>query len=135
LLGDATKLLTQYQKALNIQNVKQKAEELSQADFSWFRSGFFLNSQRVPGAEATVTLICFGAPLEIERRFKVLALNLAWEKVLQDPFVLFYIIFDELYLQLDSVVWKLGKVFGGMEFVSLIPRSFRMLRPQRYGLT
>lgn len=129
------KLLTQYPKVLNVQSIKQKAKELSQADFSWFRSGFFLNSQRVPGAEATVTLICFGAPLEIERRFKVLTLNLAWEKALRDPFVLFYIIFDELYLQLDSVAWKLSEIFGSMETVGLIPRSFTMFVTSKHAPT
>ncbi|KIN06864.1 hypothetical protein OIDMADRAFT_68277, partial [Oidiodendron maius Zn] len=100
----------------------QNAKELSQADFSWLRSGFFLNLQRGPDTKTTVTLICFGAPLEIERRFKNLTLNLARDEVLQDPFILFYIIFDELYLQLDSIAWKLGEVFGNMETVAE-PRS------------
>ena len=73
-----------------------------------------------------MTLICFGAQLEIERRFKNLTLNLARDEVLQDPFILFYIIFDELYLQLDSIAWNLGEVFGNVETVGLIPRFFRI---------
>lgn len=42
---------------------------------------------------------------------------------MQDSFVLFSIILEELYLQLDSVTWKLGNVFGSMETVSLIQLS------------
>jgi hypothetical protein len=98
-----------------LQNRRLDAKKLSQADFSWIRSGFFLTSQPGSDTESTVTLICFGASPETERRFENLTLNPAWEQALQDPFILLDIVFDELYIQLDTVAWKLGGVFGEME--------------------
>ncbi|KAH7323493.1 hypothetical protein BKA65DRAFT_510930 [Rhexocercosporidium sp. MPI-PUGE-AT-0058] len=93
----------------NIISLKQ----LSQADFSWLRSGFMLCSQSKPGSqEKEVTLICFGAHSWIERPFHK---DLQWKELMHDPMALFYIIFEELYLQLDTATRKLGDVFGIME--------------------
>lgn len=72
-------------------------------------------SQPVSENESIVTLICFGVSPEVERRLESLTLNPAWEKALRDPFLLLDIIFDGLYIQLDTVAWKLSEIFGSIE--------------------
>ncbi|KAJ9640451.1 hypothetical protein H2199_005990 [Coniosporium tulheliwenetii] len=109
------------------QNIRLGSKPQSQADYSWHRSGFFLKAS--PGAPSKpppqspfaapaddcVTLICFGASPSLEQRFRRLALTSAWEDALEDPYVLFDVVLDELYLQLDGVAWSLAEVFGGIE--------------------
>jgi len=75
-----------------------------------------LHSQSRPDSEAKeVTLICFGAHPWISQR---LSASLPWKEVIKDPLSLFSMVFEGLYLQLDSVTWMLGDVFGSMETVS-----------------
>lgn len=66
-----------------------------------------------------MTLICFGAAANVELRFKRLTLHHSWADALEDPYVLFDIVMDELYLQMDGVAWTLGEVFGGIENASV----------------
>lgn len=42
------------------------------------------------------------------------------ESIAADPLILFDVIFDELYLQVDSTAWKVQAIFGAMESVSLL---------------
>lgn len=115
-------------------NIRTGAEPQSQADFSWHRAGFFLHAapgrpphsrsdSGHPDSKGTgkiqqttkVTLICFGAPPALEQRFYRLALHHSWVDALADPYTLFDIVLDELYLQMDSIAWSLSEVFGGIE--------------------
>ena len=115
-------------------NVRNLAGAQSQADFSWIRSGYFLKSElptikSVSGSDATlihgipdsknVSLICFGASPALKTRFERLSSSHCWEEVLNDPYVLFDIVTDELWLQLDGTAWALSRVFGGIENVSV----------------
>ena len=109
----------------------------SQADFSWIRAGFMLKSEQLkrqpnPGNESTssssssttthvnnpVTLICFGAPRSLVDRFENLAKDSRCEDALQDPYVLFDLILDELYKLVDDITWRLSEIFGKIESVS-----------------
>ncbi|KAF2453804.1 hypothetical protein BDY21DRAFT_401325, partial [Lineolata rhizophorae] len=109
----------------------------SQADHGWIRSGFFLKSEPRQKAsksnksspvrhasDDTVTLVCFGASPNLEARFKQMTASSSWEDVLHDPYVLFDIIMDELYLQMDGVAWRLNQVFGQFEGRILNRASF-----------
>ncbi|KAL3422678.1 hypothetical protein PVAG01_06834 [Phlyctema vagabunda] len=99
-------------------NIWEKAKILSHADFSWIRAGFYLTIQPDSANEKKtqmVTLVCFGASGEIERRFENIMLNSAWEDAMQDPLILFDVVFDQLYLQIDTIAWKLAEVYGSME--------------------
>ena len=71
-----------------------------------------------------VTLICFMAPEGLMRRFSILLDHPEWEDVLEDPFILYDIILEELYLILDAVIRTLGKVFNGVERVRYIEIAF-----------
>lgn len=68
-----------------------------------------------------MTLICFGAHPWIAQ---ILSASLPWKEVVQDPLSLFSMVFECLYLQLDSVTWMLGDVFGSMETVSAFYECF-----------
>ena len=100
---------------------------LSQADWSWIRAGFFLQWHPVNSLNQTscVTLICFGASAALEQRFERLLSKPLWDKVLQDPYILFAIVLDELSLQMDAQVWNVSRVFGLIERVSFPGRVSR----------
>lgn len=67
--------------------------------------------------QASVVLVIFSASPELRDRCHRL-----WDTdlsgVLVDPFSLFVICLDELWLQAQSIGWILGDVFGRMERVS-----------------
>jgi hypothetical protein len=65
-----------------------------------------------------MTLICFGASIALQQRFERLASNSAWTEAINDPYNLFVIILDELFLQVDGIVWSLSDVFRSVEEVS-----------------
>ena len=116
-----------------------KIPRQSQADFSWIRAGFMLKSEqlkRQPNprnksrssssstrthVNDSVTLICFGAPHSLVDRFENLVKDSGCEDALQDPYVLFDLVLDELYKLVDDITWRLSEIFGKIESV----RNFR----------
>jgi hypothetical protein len=126
-------------KVLEVTNEHQipNTHALPQADYSWLRSAYFLkclpeSSQRqTENSESpsntfsatlglpnrNVTLLCFGAPTSLLVKFKSLLQSWHWEDALGDPFVLFQLVVDELFLQLDQTAWNLSAVFGNLEHV------------------
>ena len=90
------------------------ASNLPQADYSWHRAGFFL---RVDNG-GSVTLVCFGATNRIRQRIGEFVAAKAWGDVKVDAYVLFDLLFDALYFEVDDTVWKMNTVFGPLEHVS-----------------
>jgi hypothetical protein len=88
---------------------------LPQADYSWHRAGFFL---RVDNNGST-TLVCFGAMPRVRQRINEFVAAKAWQHVSTDPYILFDLVFDALYFEVDDTVWKMNSVFGPLEHVSL----------------
>ncbi|KAF7552161.1 hypothetical protein G7Z17_g4498 [Cylindrodendrum hubeiense] len=88
---------------------------LPQADYSWHRTGFFL---RV-GPDGCVTLACFGASPRVRDRLIDFINAKAWEHVTSDPYILFDLIFEGLYYEVDDTVWKMNNVFGPLEHLIL----------------
>lgn len=86
----------------------------SQSDLSWNKAGFFLQQSRPNGP---VTLICFGPGKPLVRRFQRLASHAKWHDAVVDPYSLFVVVLNELFLQMDGLVWELSSVFGAMEYV------------------
>ncbi|GKU02851.1 hypothetical protein FLAG1_05273 [Fusarium langsethiae] len=76
------------------------ASNLPQADYSWHRAGFFLRVEN----SGSATLVCFGAmPRHVST----------------DPYILFDLIFDALYFEVDDTVWKMNTIFGPLEHLIL----------------
>jgi hypothetical protein len=96
----------------------------NQMDWSWIRAGFFLKwfplSSSYPSNHTCMTLICFGASISLQQRFERLASNSTWRDAVHDPYNLFVIILDELFIQADGLVWSLSDVFRAIEEVSTV---------------
>lgn len=90
----------------------------SHGDWLWIRSSFFLKWNDCDDRDkATATLIVFSASPELRARFESLFLNPDWTIALVDPFSLYVIVLDELWLQADGIMRKVAEVFNGMETV------------------
>ena len=95
-----------------------RGTELSQGDWTWIRNSVFMRWDNSNNKDtASVTLIFFSFSPQLRNRFQQL-----WETdmsmVLVDPFSLFVICFDELWLQAQQIVDKVAGVFCTMERVS-----------------
>lgn len=95
-----------------------RGTQYSQGDWLWIRSSFFLKWNTCDNRDlATATLIVFSASPELRARFERLILNPEWTVALVDPFSLYVIVLDELWLQADGIMKKVAEVFNGMETV------------------
>jgi len=108
-----------------------------QADYGWLRSAYFLkclpkssqsqtedsespsntSSSTLGLPNRNVALLCFGAPTSLQVKFERLLQLWHWGDALDDPFVLFQLVVDELFLQLDQTAWNLSRAFGSLEHV------------------
>jgi hypothetical protein len=135
----ANRLLPEGRQVLEVTNEHQiqNTHALRQADYSWLRSAYFLkcfpkssksqteDSESPSNASSAtlglpnrnVTLLCFGAPPSLQVKFKRLLKSWHWEDALNDPFILFQLVVDELFLQLDKTAWNLSAAFGNLEHV------------------
>lgn len=93
---------------------------LSQGDWTWIRTSVFMRWKNCGDNDtATVALVIFSASPEMRDRFQRL-----WETdlstVLIDPFSLFVICLDELWLQAQGIVRAVSGEFSKMERVSRV---------------
>jgi hypothetical protein len=72
-------------------------------------------SQHSGGQDHTVTLLCFGAPPAVIQCFRNLESNGNWHDVYKEPFLVFDMIYTELFLLVDKVAWALADVFWPVE--------------------
>lgn len=94
-----------HNRAAAMGNMKSR---LPQADYSYHRSGFFLRVD----SEDDVTLVCFGATSRVRKRLADFIAAKAWGDVATEPYVLFDLVLDGLYAQVDDTVWNMNTVFG-----------------------
>ncbi|KAM5353868.1 hypothetical protein ACJ41O_000518 [Fusarium nematophilum] len=88
---------------------------LPQADYSWHRAGFFLRVEN----DGSTALVCFGATPRVRHRINEFVAAKAWKHVATDPYILFDLVFDALYFEVDDTVWKMNSVFGPLEHLIL----------------
>lgn len=93
--------------------------DLSEADYSWNRSGFFLRS----GKDSGPILVCFGATNNVRRSLEEFIAAHAWEDVEQHPFLLFDLVLQGLCFQVEGTIRNMTSIFSSHEHVSLIPHS------------
>lgn len=94
-----------------------RGTELSQGDWTWIRTSIFMRwSHSHDKDNASVNLVIFSASPELRERCRRL-----WDAdlsgVLMDPFSLFVICLDELWLQSQGIVKIAGDEFSKMERV------------------
>jgi hypothetical protein len=88
---------------------------LPNADYGWFRSSFFIRRE----ANACVTLVCFGPMAGVNSRIGQFIQSRAWDDVLVNPYILFDLVIEGLFFDVDQMVWNMNIVFGPMEHVRL----------------
>ena len=92
----------------------------SQGDDTWLRSGYFLKWRQGGGIqqdESEVSLIIFGASLNLKGLFEDLAFQPAWEGTLTDPMNLFIVALDDLFTQINETIFKVREVVRSVEQV------------------
>ena len=77
----------------------------------WVMCDFFLHVTH----EQVVTLLCFGAPDGIVKRFEELLDKSSWNDILEEPYLLWAIILDELHDLFDTLSKKLAVTLRKVE--------------------
>ena len=90
---------------------------ITQCDWTWIRTSAFLRWTNCHDKEkASAVLVLFSATKKMRDRFQQ-----AWSadlaEILVDPFSLFVICLDELWMQSQDIVDTARKEFGEMELV------------------
>ncbi|RYN75714.1 hypothetical protein AA0120_g11948 [Alternaria tenuissima] len=65
--------------------------------------------------KARVELVCFGAPSTLHDRIRALTASTTCDELLNDPYVLLEIVFEEMYKILDWTAWAIADTFGPLE--------------------
>jgi hypothetical protein len=91
----------------------------SHSDQSWIRGGFFLKwwPSSQDDTNSSVTLVCFGPSHPLVNRFLRLAAHDGWRDAVADPYGLFVIVLNELFLNTSGILWRLSDVFRSFEMV------------------
>ena len=90
----------------------------SVANSSWIMSDYIVHvrrSQQSGGQDRFVTVLCFGAPPAVIQRFRQLQSSGNWHDIHTQPFLVFDLIYVELFLLVDKVAWALADVFWPIE--------------------
>ena len=105
---------------------------LSQGDWSWLRSSFFLQwDDRASRDTSNVTFVIFSPSLELDQRLQQIWQSGRQGPILEDPFSLYVIALDELWSQAENVLRTAQVVFGHVESVSYACFVFKVdLPPQ-----
>ena len=88
----------------------------------WTMCDFFLHTKpdSANNSESKiVTLLCFGAPEALYNRFASICDPTAWKDVLDQPYLIFDVLFDELHGVFDKAVWELSKAVNPEEKMAL----------------
>lgn len=115
---------------------RNAAQRQSQANFIWLKPGFVLKMSNLgkknpvrtkssasdstlaaPSIQAQVELFCFGAPIALKSRFHELVKVSSCDEIMQDPYILLEIVFEEMYRVLDRAGWIVADIFGAIETV------------------
>ncbi|KAK5659973.1 hypothetical protein OQA88_13438 [Cercophora sp. LCS_1] len=82
----------------------------------WQKYGFFLRKD----CEGNVALVCFGASPAVKNRLQNFINAGAWTAVEHEPLVLFDLVLDGLYTEVDTTVWDLLDDISRLERTVLV---------------
>ena len=118
-LGQATNVTKDERGVPIIRDNSPLQSPLSQSHYGWNRAGFFLTwtSASNESASPSINLICFGALPSLVRRFETMKLPAEWQRSPLDPYSLFLVVLNDLFLQMDETLWSLASVFRQVELV------------------
>lgn len=97
-------------------------EDFSQANYTWMKPAIVFkidHDEELPSHGARrITLLLFGAPSPFWDRFQCLIGTHTADDLLEDPFMLMEIVFDEMHKLMDRVGWHVADVFRTIEQVN-----------------
>lgn len=111
-----------------LRDEKGGQSQTSSASNLWIMCDFFLHVAE----DKSVTFLCFGVPNLILLRFEKLLIKTSWKDILQEPYLLFVIVFDELHGLFHELSTSLGLALRQVEEAAISqagapPLSFRQL--------
>lgn len=106
----------------DILSLSHKPQEEFHDNFRWIVCDAYLHirspqTDTESGKNNTITLLFFGAPPKVLQRFERLLTSDtdAWTDAVQEPYVLFALVYEQLFLLLDSAAWTLAGWFRSKE--------------------
>lgn len=84
-------------------------------NFFWLKCISYIHVQRREDDSKCVTMICFGATTSIEQRFERLLDSEAWMDAVEEPYILFALVYEQCFLMLDKAAWTLATWFRPLE--------------------
>lgn len=84
-------------------------------NFLWIKCLTFLHTRVRQDGSKTVTLLCFGARPSLVQRFERLLRTDSWIDAVEEPYILFALVYEQLFLSLDQTAWALAGWFRPVE--------------------
>jgi hypothetical protein len=84
-------------------------------NFRWIVCDAYLHVRPRRDESKCVTLLFFGAPPKVIQRFGRLLESDAWTDAVQEPYILFALVYEQLFLLLDQAAWTLAGWFRSKE--------------------
>lgn len=101
--------------------------DLPEADYSWNRSGFFLRKETDSGP----LLVCFGPTQHVRRSFEEFFAVRGWENVELDPLVLFDLVLEGLYFEVENTTKNMKFILNSHEHVGTVLSWY--MHPSDFG--
>lgn len=88
-------------------------------NWNWKVYDFVIHTRRDQSRRECITLLCFGSPQRLVHRLRRLLRNPSWRDAVDEPFLLFSIVYEELYNTVDKLAWRLADHFRPVEMATL----------------
>jgi hypothetical protein len=92
--------------------------------YRWYKAGYFLRKHGVKQGGG-VTLVIFGPLPPVEERLQDFMDKPCWQDVLIEPFALFQLILEGLFLLTDKSVWGMVDIIDKLEHVRSLPTTYQ----------
>jgi hypothetical protein len=99
----------------DILSLSHKKDEDFHDNFRWIVCDAYLHVRTRKDESKCVTMLFFGAPPKVIYRFEQLLASDAWADAVREPYILFALVYEQLFLLLDEAAWTLAGWFRSKE--------------------
>lgn len=99
----------------DILSLETSHQEEFHDNFRWIVCDAYLHVRTRKDESKCVTMLFFGAPPQVVQRFERLLTSDAWPDAVQEPYILFALVYEQLFLLLDGAAWTLAGWFRAKE--------------------
>jgi hypothetical protein len=99
----------------DILSLSHQKDEAFHDNFRWIVCDAYLHVRTQKDESKCVTMLFFGAPPRVIQRFERLLVSDAWADAVQEPYILFALVYEQLFLLLDQAAWTLAGWFRSKE--------------------